>query len=319
MDPKAIGNGIYGLQSLSSDVPQVRALLGVLAERIRESKCRLGGQGIADALFGLSNMRTDCSELRALLSALADKIDSKSGKLDAQEISNALYGLQAYNNDVGELGEIAVKLGDKLKRSRAILLSQHIGRSLLGFQSVTAESKEIRYLLRQLIQRIRASDRTRMTAQGISDALNGLQGMNSAVPEVQELVGELAKKVASTAATFNSVQMGNALFGLQGLSSRSSFIQESAIGLDVDEVNFLVSAMWDKVKTMKEPMSLNAASKSLLGVYNLRDPIGENIRQYMYSTIIKMSDKSFLARAQGLLAVSDDDAGADQSLVSTDG
>lgn len=80
-----------GLHSMSSDVPQVRALLAALADRISLSKCSLSGQGIADALYGLYSMNSDCPELRALLKALSDRIDATKGKLDSQEIGNALY------------------------------------------------------------------------------------------------------------------------------------------------------------------------------------------------------------------------------------
>lgn len=75
---------------MSSDEPQVRALLAALADRIALSKCYLSGQGIADALYGLYGMTSDCPELRALLKALSDRIDATRGKLDSQEIGNAL-------------------------------------------------------------------------------------------------------------------------------------------------------------------------------------------------------------------------------------
>lgn len=61
-------------------------------------------------------------------------------------------------------------------------------------------------------------------------------GMTSDVSEVQDLVGELAKKISSTAAILRPVHIGRALFGLQGLSSSASIFEESALGLDVDEV-----------------------------------------------------------------------------------
>ena len=71
--------------------------------------------------------------------------------------------------------------------------------------------------------------------------------MTSNVPEVQELAGELAKKVSASNAELSPEQIGRCLFGLQGLSSSASLIQESALGLDSDEVQFLVSTLWDKV------------------------------------------------------------------------
>lgn len=76
---------------MTSDSPQVRALLAALASNVAASKnCFLNGQSIADSLYGLSSMRTDCPELRQLLGALSQRIDGASGKLDSQEIGNAL-------------------------------------------------------------------------------------------------------------------------------------------------------------------------------------------------------------------------------------
>ena len=160
-------------------------------------------------------MTSDCPELRALLAAVSDRIDETRGKLDSQEIGNALFGLQGMSSEMYEVRVIVAKLAEKIKRSKATLRSQHIGRSLVGLQRFSAESVEVRYLVKQLTQRIKESDRTKMTAPALSDALFGLQGMRSDIPEVQELLGELAKKVSSTAAGLNTQQLGRALFGLQ--------------------------------------------------------------------------------------------------------
>ena len=75
---------------MSTDVPQVRALISALAGCIFESKVSLSGQSIADALYGISSMTVDCQELRSLLSALAERIDETQGKLTSQEIGNAV-------------------------------------------------------------------------------------------------------------------------------------------------------------------------------------------------------------------------------------
>lgn len=86
----------------------------------------------------------------------------------------------------------------------------------------------------------------------------------------------------------SSEELGKALYGLQGLSSSKSIFEETAIGIDSDEVQFLLSTMWDKIKIRKDGVTLKAAWQSLQGVARLRDPIAENIRQYMYQTIIQL-------------------------------
>lgn len=112
--------------------------------------------------------------------------------------------------------------------------------------------------------------------------------MTSNIPEVQELAGELAKKVSQSTAVLTPSEIGRALFGLQGLSSSASLIQESALGLDSDEVQFLLSTLWDKVKLCKTKMSLEDIAMGMQGIIQLRDPIAENLRQYMYYQVMTM-------------------------------
>lgn len=138
--------------------------------------------------------------------------------------------------------------------------------------------------------RIAASDRTVLTGDSIADSLVGIQSLDSDVPEVQELLGELAKKIALTQVTLSSQQLGRALFGLQGLRSTSSVFAESAIGLASDEVQFLLSALWDKVKLRASRpvpfhMYLGDVAQGLLGLTQLNDPIANNLRLYLYSQL----------------------------------
>jgi len=290
LDSEGIGSALYGLHRMSSDVPQVRALLSALTGCIEISEVYLSGQGIADSLYGLAGMTTDCKELRTLLTVLASKIDETTGKLDSQEIGNALYGLQGLSSQMVGARLIAGKLGEKLKRSKAVLLSQHIGMAMLGLQRLGPETVEVRFLMRQLAKRISESERTRLSSAAIADAVFGLQGMTADIPEVQELATELAKKVSASDAGLTPPQIARALFGLQSFQSSASFIEESALGLDSDEVQFLISTLWDKIKVVKEPMELEDIAISLQGISGLRMPIGENIRQYLYSQVVKNQD-----------------------------
>eukprot|EP01041_Mallomonas_annulata_P003235 gene3235-6403_t len=291
MDSKGIGAALYGLQGMSSELPQVRSLLSVLAQRISlSSNCFLSGQGIADSLYGLSSMSFDCPELRSLLTALGSRIDATVGKLDSQEIGNALYGLQSLSSEMQEARVIASKLAEKVRRSKAILRSQHIGRAMLGLQKFSAESPEVKYLLKQLTKRIAESDRTRLTSSAITDSVFGLQSMTSDIPEVQELVGEIAKKIATTAAELSPVQIGKILFGLQSFTSAGGLFEDSAIGLESDELQFLLSAIWDKVKVSQDQMPLSAIAMGLQGLTRLRDPIANNLRQFLYAQAIRLGN-----------------------------
>jgi hypothetical protein len=74
---------------------------------------------------------------------------------------------------------------------------------------------------------------------------------------------------------------------LQGLSTSASLFMESAVGVDDDETSFLLSTLWDKMRVQKSlrTMPLSSLSQGLLGVLSLRDPIGNNIREFLYEKV----------------------------------
>lgn len=93
--------------------------------------------------------------------------------------------------------------------------------------------------------------------------------------------------------------MGQALFGLQGLSSTASIFQDSAVGLDSDEVTFLLSTIYDKIKVVKDPsLPLSSLAMSLQGMTSLKDPISMNIKSFLYNQLLKMEDANFLYQCQ---------------------
>jgi hypothetical protein len=72
------------------------------------------------------------------------------------------------------------------------------------------------------------------------------------------------------------------------LSSQASIFEESAIGIDSDEVQFLLSTIWDKVKVRKEGMTLSSIGLGLQGIALLKDPLANNLRQYLYLQLVKV-------------------------------
>ena len=61
-----IGNALYGLKSMDSEVSEVRALVRALTAKIQDSREPLDTQAIGNALYGLQHMRCGCCYLRLL-------------------------------------------------------------------------------------------------------------------------------------------------------------------------------------------------------------------------------------------------------------
>jgi hypothetical protein len=80
---------------MSSDCPEVRALLAELTPKVKGCREELNAQAVGNALYGLQGMSSDCPEVRELLVHLLPKIVACTGRLSGQEVGMAIYGLRA--------------------------------------------------------------------------------------------------------------------------------------------------------------------------------------------------------------------------------
>jgi hypothetical protein len=94
LSAQAVGNALYGLQNMSSDVDEVRSVLRELAPKVKECKEPLDAQAVGNALYGLQNMSSDEDEVRSVLRELAPKVKECKDTLSAQEVGNAMFGLR---------------------------------------------------------------------------------------------------------------------------------------------------------------------------------------------------------------------------------
>ena len=64
----------------------------VLVRKVNESTAELDSQGVGNALFGLQGMSSDVPEVRELVAVLVRKVNESTAELNAQNVGNALFG-----------------------------------------------------------------------------------------------------------------------------------------------------------------------------------------------------------------------------------
>ena len=96
--PQAISNALYGLQGMSSDCAEVRALLSVLTSRIESCIEPLTAQQMCDAIYGLKGMKSDSVEVHTLLSVLVRMVQRCTEIPNSVQASNAMFGLQGLDS-----------------------------------------------------------------------------------------------------------------------------------------------------------------------------------------------------------------------------
>jgi hypothetical protein len=77
-DAQAIGNILFGLQHMSSDVPEVRQVLAQMAAKMARCTEPLDAQAIGNGLYGLQNMSSDVPEVREALAQMAKMMARQS-------------------------------------------------------------------------------------------------------------------------------------------------------------------------------------------------------------------------------------------------
>jgi hypothetical protein len=85
--------------------------------------------------------------------------------------------------------------------------------------------------------------------------------MSSEYPEIREILSAVVLKVESCRETLTAQAVGNALYGLQGLSS------------DYSEVREILSALVPIVKSCSEAVDGQAVGNALYGLQGVRDEI----------------------------------------------
>ena len=90
---------MVGLQKNGLNASQSLDLVRSLTIAMKSCEESLSAQALGNALYGMQSMSSDYAEVRSMLSALSGKVHSCKESLDAQAVGNALYGMQSISCD----------------------------------------------------------------------------------------------------------------------------------------------------------------------------------------------------------------------------
>ena len=133
-----VGNALYGLQGMSSEVAEVRAMLAALVPQVKACKEEFKAQNVGNTLYGLQGMSIEVSEVQAMLAALVPQVKACKEEFSAQEVGNALYGLQGMSSEVPVVEEILALLFENFDISKVGFTAQNIGNALYGLKNMHA-------------------------------------------------------------------------------------------------------------------------------------------------------------------------------------
>ena len=240
-----IDNSFFGLQRMSSDHEEVRAILSALLTKLGSRK--LDSHAFGSVLFGLQRMdcqhREVCEALTAVSAALpeaeCDPVLPSTATLQennffhATGYAMAFSGLRLMKDDTIEVNNLLKKILDLMIRCPEDFRNSSIVNILYGLQSMTGGRdgtvrKILHFASSQLHKNNTASGANEvvgkneaLTAQHVGRALYGMKCMSSDLPEVRDVLQNLAASLEQNdmPIVFSTLDLKRVVYGLRGMCS----------------------------------------------------------------------------------------------------
>ena len=124
------------------------------------------------------------------------------------------------------------------------------------------------------------------SAQAVGNALYGMQCMSSDHAEVRSMISALSEKVKSCKESLSAQHVGNALYGMQCMSS------------DHAEVRSMISALTGKVHSCKESLSAQHVGNALYGMQSMICDDSYAIRAFLLRHALALPHVEHLSRLE---------------------
>lgn len=239
-----VGNSLYGLQNMSSNYPETRALLSALAPLLKTTDAEesILPRNIDNALFGLKNMRSKHKEVRRVLSLLDIKIHSCCQQWNCENIARAMYGLQNMSSSHAEVRDVVASLTVELSTCSEVMgggeygegdipapmSCQSLGNMLAGLQCMSSDQVETREFINALLsvcsvqstggmgndaaellyRQLESDSRSSCSSSGGNDSTSGASISTATSPA----------SAPGQSAGITSQNVGMALYGLQNMT-----------------------------------------------------------------------------------------------------
>jgi hypothetical protein len=270
LDSQAVGNALYGMQSMSSEHKPVRELLAAIYSNITQQKnspplC-MKAQEISNAIYGMQKMDATDSEVQDVLMLLHQQLVDCKESVSGLAVGNIIFGLQSKTCDHKVIRDILHTVSGRVQQLSEPLSIVSFGSALYGLHCMSSDVTEVREVLASLCDHltpdITSNSYGREVAgshtRSIVNALYGMQCMDSEHLEVRRVLALLSARLEVCSTTSMTAQgFGNAMYGLQLMACRD----------DHPEVEAVFQALYDKANASpKKLIDVRAVGNSLYGL-----------------------------------------------------
>jgi len=228
-----VGNSLYGLQNMSAEHSETRALLSALIPLLKttEAEESILPRNVDNAIFGLKNMSSNHREVRKVLSLLDIKIHSCSQQWGCENIARAMYGLQNMSSGHAEVRDVIASLSVELSTcveaetvgGDMSMSSQSLGNILAGMQFMSSDHTETKDFISALLSVTTAGSSGSLDNNAVEMLYRQLDGDDNQQERDMEKATNMCMDTSKHAhAAITSQNIGMALYGLQHMTAINS-------------------------------------------------------------------------------------------------
>ena len=249
-------NAISGLQGLDGNTRQVQNLILALLPKLKSCEGNFKSDDISIVLGGLKKLTSGRVEVRDLLSALLPKIEGNTVGMSTTQMAKAMNGLQGMSSENATVQRILLALIPAAEVMEGEFNARLLGMTIYGFKCMNISRPQVRSMLQALFPKIEHCGP--LDALAVSASMYALRYMTAEYPEGCMLLHLLAKNIKSSKEiTFGAQEIGNSLYGMQGMSTHKPEVRE------------MLLALTPHIESFKGQLLINHQSAAMYGLQNM--------------------------------------------------
>ena len=249
-------NAISGLQGLDGNTRQVQNLILALLPKLKSCEGNFTSDDISIVLGGLKKLTSGRVEVRDLLSALLPKIEGNTVGMNTIQMAKAMNGLQGMSSENATIQRILLALIPAAEAMEGEFNSRLLGMTIYGFKCMNISRPQVRIMLQALFPKIEHCGP--VDALAVSASMYALRYMTAEYPEGCTLLHLLAKNIKSSKEiVFGAQEIGNTLYGMQGMSTHKPEVRE------------MLLALIPHIESFRGQLLINHQSAAMYGLQNM--------------------------------------------------
>jgi uncharacterized protein (UPF0147 family) len=247
---------LNGIEKFNPDSDELLGLLSAMVPVVSNCKEIFTNQRISATIYALLNMTADYAEIREMISVLCEKLTGSIGEFLPQDYYNMGFGLRRMSSDHDEVRFMYSVIAKSLKNSEAEFKVSNLCTMIHNLSTANSDHAEVREYLSAIHTQIKACTATDMDSKSISNALLGLQRMNTDRREVRNILSMFAGKIKKNNDDWSLLSLSNSMIGLQRTS-------------DCPELVSILNAILPKIRNLKVEMTAQCIADCVFGTQNL--------------------------------------------------